>query len=574
MPTYLITAPDGRKFRITGDGTQEEALAQIQSQYSAPKQAEPEAPANPTEGGGTLRPFGIDTGIKTPQAVDRFLSGAGRAMDQIGLGARQLLAPIADANAASYAKQRGLQYAGNENQQAAQQAVADSRQTDAPLLATTAGKAGNIAGGIAAAVPASLVPGANTVAGAGLIGGAFGALQPADSAKERAANVGLGAATGAGAQYLGGKISAWAGNKLKARTVAAQSDEAQNAVRDATLKEARKAGYVVPPSAANPTVANRALESVSGKAATSQTAAVRNQKVTNSLVRKELGLSADAPLTKATLNGIRSREGEVYKALKAAGKITVDDAYIDDLAGLAQSVEEVAKDFPDLNIGANQEIDKLVNGLLKDSFDSGSAVEAVKLLRKQASGNLSFAASADPSKKALGLAQRDAAAAVEDMLIRHLESTGKGALASRFDAARQTIAKTYSVEAALNEGSGNVVAANLANQLKRGKPLSGGLATAAKFAQTFGKAAAEIKDSPGVSAVDALIGGVGGMTINPALAGIPLARIGTRQALLTSAGQKLAVPNYAPGKTGTALLEAAKLSKRAAIPSVVYATQQ
>lgn len=39
MPTYQITAPDGRKFRVTGEGTAEEAMAQIQQRYQ-PQEAD------------------------------------------------------------------------------------------------------------------------------------------------------------------------------------------------------------------------------------------------------------------------------------------------------------------------------------------------------------------------------------------------------------------------------------------------------------------------------------------------------------------------------------------------------
>lgn len=43
MPTFEITAPDGRKFRVNGPegATQEQALAQVQSQYGAPKAEAP-----------------------------------------------------------------------------------------------------------------------------------------------------------------------------------------------------------------------------------------------------------------------------------------------------------------------------------------------------------------------------------------------------------------------------------------------------------------------------------------------------------------------------------------------------
>jgi len=38
MPTYKITAPDGTVYRVTGDGTEEEALAHVQAQWGAPSQ--------------------------------------------------------------------------------------------------------------------------------------------------------------------------------------------------------------------------------------------------------------------------------------------------------------------------------------------------------------------------------------------------------------------------------------------------------------------------------------------------------------------------------------------------------
>lgn len=499
---------------------------------------------------------------------EKFAAGAGKSVADLGRGIKQL----DDRYQARYLPapvRESIKRQGEAD-------IAESRRLDAPLMSTSAGKAGNIVGNIAATVPAMAIPGANTVAGAGLIGAGLGAIQPAISDTERSKTAAVGAATGAASQYLSGKVSQWAQNKLASRASAAIEVESQNAVRDATLAEARKAGYVVPPSTTNPTATNRIAESMAGKAATHQAAAIKNQKVTNALVREELGIAKGAPLTKTTLNGIRAQEGNVYKAVKAAGRIATDSEYVDDLIKLSQSVDDIAKDFADLNIGANKEIHQLTDGLLKDSFDSSSAVELVKQLRKDASSNLSFAAAADPAKRALGTAQREAAGAVEDMLIRHLDATGKSDLASKFNAARVRIAKTYSVEAALNEGTGNVVATQLGNQLKKGKPLSGRFETIAKFSQAFPEAAREMKSSAGVSALDAMTAVAGGSMLNPSLYALPAARIGARSALLSDIGQGLATPGYAPGRAGNALLQTAKASRRVALPAVAIAnsTQQ
>lgn len=263
-----------------------------------------------------------------------------------------------------------------------------------------------------------------------------------------------------------------------------------------------------------------------------------------------------APITRQSLNAIRAREGNVYAAVKASGEIASDQQYLNDIASLSSDVDSIITDFPDLAqaghhgqgpgiLSGVSEIKTLQDGLRRDKFTANSAVELVKKLRREASANLAWNVN-DPARAALGRAQKEAAGIVEDQVIRHLHATGKGQLAADFDKARTTIAKTYSVESALNEGTGNVVATKLASQLRNHKPLSGGLELAARFASAFPKAAGEQTTSPGVSAVDALIGMAGGATIDPSLFALPVARIGARSALLSKPGQALAQPSYAP----------------------------
>jgi hypothetical protein len=110
----------------------------------------------------------------------------------------------------------------------------------------------------------------------------------------------------------------------------------------------------------------------------------------------------------------------------------------------------------------------------------------------------------DPKLKTLAAAQQKAAAAIEDMVERHLEANGQPDLASAWDGARVHIAKTYSVQNAL-DGAGHVDATKLGKQLIKGKPLSGELETAANFANAFPKAARVLpgKESmPGMSPLD------------------------------------------------------------------------
>jgi hypothetical protein len=355
-------------------------------------------------------------------------------------------------------------------------------------------------------------------------------------------------------QTVGEKVAGFvqtmvAGSRIPAPQAARQAPKGftpadpASAVRASTLREAQQAGYVVPPATTNPTTLNRALEGASGKIATAQQAAVRNQAVTNKLARQALGMANDAPITPESLKTLRATAGEVYKRVGSAGEIVPDSQYLDELTTLGKGADDILKDFPDANVGAAKEIEKLVDSLLKDKFDSKSALAYLRELRNQAKGNLSPLAAADPSKQALGMAQREAASVLEDLIGRHLAATGAPEVAQSFQQARKLIAISHTVENALNEATGNVAATKLGQQMAKGKPLSGELATAAKFARAFPKAAKEVTESmPGISPLD-YYGSIGaaGLFQNPTLLLLPAIRMGIREALLSPYGQKAAV---------------------------------
>ena len=161
-----------------------------QKAVAAYKAASTAAPSDPSAGGGTLSIGPFDTGIQTPQWLDRGLAGAGKAGYDLARGAGQLVGLVSRKD------------------------VADSRALDAPLMATTAGKVGNLAGNVALAAPTAVIPGANTVTGAGVIGAGLGLLQPSTSTKETLANTAIGGVLGAGGQWVGGKLAGAATQKL------------------------------------------------------------------------------------------------------------------------------------------------------------------------------------------------------------------------------------------------------------------------------------------------------------------------------------------------------------------------
>ncbi len=107
MPTFEVTSPDGRKYRVTApDGsTQDDAIAYIQ------KRAAPvELNVDPTEGMSTY---------------DKVMAGAGKAFADVGRGIGQLT---------------GL---------TSQQDIDEAKRLDAPLMDTGAGLTGNVAGNLA-----------------------------------------------------------------------------------------------------------------------------------------------------------------------------------------------------------------------------------------------------------------------------------------------------------------------------------------------------------------------------------------------------------------------------------------
>jgi len=371
---------------------------------------------------------------------------------------------------------------------------------------------------------------------------------PSEALQQTMTRIGLPEARTGLERNLGIVQSAMAGSRVpipQTGTQAPANFRRAPTVAEREFTQAQKAGYVVPPASVNPSVGNVALESVGGKAAVQQLASGRNQEVTNLLAAKSIGLSPNQPITQANLREIRSKAGDVYKAIKSAGRIAPDEKYFDDLASLRQSTAQIAEDFPDANIGSAKEIDDLVKSLAQPTFDAKSAIEYIKQLRKAATGHLSGANAADPAKQSLGMAQRDAAAALEEMVGRHLQQTGNQQLARQFDEARRLIAKTYTVEGAL-ETTGNVNAAKLAALLRKGKPLSPELEQAARFAGAFPKAAAipERSGSPGVSALDAAMT-AGGAVALPVIGqspfgalAYPAARYGARNLALSRALQQ------------------------------------
>lgn len=476
---------------------------------------EPKGPsADPTEGMGT---------------VDRLLAGTGRGMSAATRAALDGFSRLVGANSVGA-------------NLVPQSAFDEARKLDAPLLSTTAGKFGNVVGQAAVAAPTAFIPGANTYTGAGLIGAGLGALTTEGGLQDRAQGAGLGALGGVAGKGVGDALGAGAGWLAGKARGAFAGQQAANSQRMGAAQAASDAGYVIPPADLQPGTLSNLVSGFSGKIKTAQEASARNQPVTNTLARRELNIPPDVPLNIDTLKAIRSNAGQAYQAVSGAGVITPGQAYTQALDDIVQPYVQAAKAFP--NAKPNPIVDE-INALRSGQFDAASAVAKIKTLRADAD------AAYGAGNKDLGKALKSGAGALEDAIDAHLAASNAPAqLLQQFREARQTIAKTYSVEKALNSETGDVSAQALANQLRRGRPLSGHLRTAAQAGMAFPKATQALKEAPGaVSPLDwAMAAGMGTATGGPiGLAGLAM-RPAARSLLLSGPYQRAALQQAAgPG---------------------------
>lgn len=449
---------------------------------------------------------------------ERMAAGAGKAVADAISGGRQLVGAESQAN------------------------IAETAKRDEPLMASPAGKVGNILGNVGIASPSILVPGANTVTGATATGAVLGALQPVETgnvATGKMKNAIVGGALSGGAQAVVPGIA----NMAKDRAASLGQKQMSNAVRDATLLNSQDAGYVVPPSQANPTLVNKAAEGFAGKLTTAQAASAKNQEVTNGLARQSLNLPPDTPLTKVTLKTIRKTAGQAYETIRGVdGMIGTDQRFTTELAQITQKFQGAEKDFPEL---AKSQVNDIVASVNKPQFSADAGISAIRILRDKTDDAYA------KGDKSLGAAYRQASSALEDLIDRNLAARGPqfADMLSEYRDARQMIAKTYSVESALNDATGNVNATKLGAQLKRNKPLDADLKTAGQFANAYPRAAQEnLSSMPGISPLDYGAAGIASAAVgNPspmaAVTGRPL----MRSLILSKPYQdRMTTPSYEP----------------------------
>lgn len=418
----------------------------------------------------------------------------------------------------------------------------------AGLWSTPMGKVGTLAGGVATAAPLALVPGAATIPGAALGGLAYGAAQPVGEGETRAANAVEGMGGNVAGLGVGKALGAVASKLFTGKTAELLAQKTANAPRDATLAAAQEAGYVFPPSQVNPSIVNRAAEGFAGKLSTAQQMSAKNQNLTTTLAKKSVGIPEEAPLTLDTIRAARSEAAKAYEPVKQFGEFVADKEYAQDLSKIASKYDAGHGGMASLR---NKEVESLLQDASTVKMESSNAVEFLRNLREEGFANKSPVAGG--AQKKLGNTQIDIANAIEGLMERSLKNAGQTDALDAFRTARTQMARTFTLEKAFDEATGQVDASKLGAMFRKGKPLSNGLDTIGRTAAAFPAAMKLNKTSmPGISPLDYMGGLLGAGAVGPAAALGVFARPVVRSGILSNAYQKAMVnpPSYDVGLLG------------------------
>ena len=310
----------------------------------------------------------------------KFLAGMGKAPADLWMGTKQAL--------------------GIENQQN----VTDQQRLDAPLMKTGAGFAGNVAGNIAAMAPAMMIPDANTMVGAGLMGGAYSGLMPTAEGESRGQNALIGMLGGAGGQ---------AAANIVGRAVRPVQSSLNGPL--SALAEKAEGQYGIPLKAAQRTgskplaVIDSVLENLP-LTADKQAIIKEGQKAAfNRAVLKTVGEASDSA-TPDVLNAARTRIGGSFNEIAGRNNVSLGDPFVDSLAVIESQINAFSS--PAIRTSVDKALDLAAQGSItgkayqqvrstlgkqaNDAFKSGNSELGQAL--KQVKGALDDAATSSISK--------------------------------------------------------------------------------------------------------------------------------------------------------------------------------
>lgn len=315
---------------------------------------------------------------------------------------------------------------------------------------------------------------------------------------------------------------------LKQRTLTAEQQRAA---------ELRDKGYRLTPEEMGSGPVAKTTASLAGEPRLAKLTTAKNQAKVVEDVKAELGIPPNVELNLDSLGAARKAAHREYEAIRQAGDIPTDSTYMAEADAIGQQYRSAAKSFPKL---AKTDVENLTEGLKVEKFNASEAIDQIQLLRQEADEFFR------KGETRLAKANRSAADMIEAQIGRHLEKTGQKDLLTNYQAARQKIAKTYSVQKAV-VGDDSINPQKLGQQVKEGKPLTGKLKEVGKAANDFERSfqkpthqatGATIHDA-GLAMLNALRSGGGSLPLDILSIG---ARPAVRSFLASRLGQWLIDP--------------------------------
>lgn len=411
--------------------------------------------------------------------------GAGKFFTDIGLGAQQIGASIADAVAP---RERNLSSlvtgAPKSRADEMKEKAAQKRQTDADILKTGGGWTGYIG----AAVPAGFLPGVNSYTGTAVMGGALGGLQPTVGDESRLFNTALGAGGSVALKGLSNGIASLF-KQPAATTVGDDISSGLTAAQRRAMEVGREMGMRTTPGQAT---GSRALQQLEAKLESQPMTsgpfnAVRanNQSVLNSAAAKAIGEVGDS-VDSSVLSAANERIGKAFQRVADSRPRTIDsNAFLGKLSGIESDFEGLLPNGQGI----------LDNSLVKQLFAfagkgnaTGEQIQNISSKLGKAAYNNLTSANGD---RQLGMALYQVKDVADDLLAQGLSESESAALTAARQQYRNLMLLTQRV-GVVNPSTGNVNGVSLANLLQQ-KDKAGfllgrndtALYNAARFAQAF-----------------------------------------------------------------------------------------
>lgn len=224
----------------------------------------------------------------------------------------------------------------------------------------------------------------------------------------------------AGTGFMSAPVSKLGATGKKA--AAEIANQAENAVRDKTMRMAVDLGYTLDPALANPNMANKLANRIAGATQVQRAAVFKNQKITNAIARAEIGMKPDQPLS---LPEILQRKFEIEEPYR-------------EVAQISPLAEDTLKELQRTRLQARM------------MWQKSKKESDIDLMDK--------AAELDKKGEAL-----------ENKLESFATNAGKTGLVDELREARRLSSKAHVVLAALNKADGNVSSTVIGAMYDKGK---------------------------------------------------------------------------------------------------------